>query len=295
MLKLRIVTAIVLIIAVLAIIFYLPLWVFNSFVVLLTAMGAFECAAMFWPRHKTLQWLFIFALIGVAIVAILCQSAAHSSLLLSLFTPSAFPFAHVSLLSSTPWLITLILFIGLFWWLLVPVFLLRYTKKNGLWLFSSLSRSVIGFCVFVPFAVALSLVQAKFGSYYLLYVLVLVWANDTGAYFVGRSFGKIPLAPSISPNKTLEGVYGGLILGLIVAICGGFLLGVHGIRLAFWVALGMVVSLWSVLGDLFESMLKRQAGIKDSGTLLPGHGGIYDRVDSLTAALPLFALGLLLL
>ena len=129
----------------------------------------------------------------------------------------------------------------------------------------------------------------------MLYVLAIVWAADIGAYFTGLRFGKNLLGAKISPKKTIEGLIGGIVAALLVATIGGFLLHFTGIRWLFILTLAVIVCLWSVIGDLFESMLKRQAGVKDSGVILPGHGGVYDRIDSLTAAIPLFALGLLIL
>lgn len=124
--------------------------------------------------------------------------------------------------------------------------------------------------------------------------MILIWTADSFAYFAGRRWGRVKLAPQISPGKTREGVYGALIGS---ALCGALL---HWLRpetgsLSVLVLLSVTIALFSVVGDLFESLLKRQAGLKDSGTLLPGHGGVLDRIDSLTAAAPVFLFGLLLL
>ncbi len=132
------------------------------------------------------------------------------------------------------------------------------------------------------------------GPTLVLFLMVLIWVADSGAYFAGRRWGRTKLAPDISPGKTREGVYGALVGA---AACG---LNLAWYRpqtgpLALLVLFCMLIALISVVGDLFESLMKRQAGIKDSGQLLPGHGGILDRIDSLTAAAPLFLLGLLLL
>ena len=129
-----------------------------------------------------------------------------------------------------------------------------------------------------------------------LLLLLLVWAADSGAYFAGRRFGGRwfggrKLAPRISPNKTLEGLLGGVLLAAIVAAAGALLLDVPASRLPEVLGVVLLTVLFSVAGDLFESLLKRHAGVKDSGTLIPGHGGILDRVDSLLAALPVFAVG----
>jgi len=126
----------------------------------------------------------------------------------------------------------------------------------------------------------------------LLYLLVLVWLGDSAAYFAGRAFGRYRLAPRISPGKTVEGLAGEVVaVAALAAFAGSRLWGLGGQDLLAWILLSVVVVLFSVLGDLFESVLKRQAGVKDSGKWLPGHGGMLDRIDSLTAATPVFVLG----
>lgn len=128
--------------------------------------------------------------------------------------------------------------------------------------------------------------------WWLMYVFLLVWCADSGAYFVGRKLGRVKMAPNVSPNKSMEGLAGGVVTGLVVVIgISVFMLKLTGIALIAFVALSVVTILISVLGDLFESMLKRRAKVKDSGTILPGHGGILDRIDSLLSATPIFALG----
>lgn len=135
------------------------------------------------------------------------------------------------------------------------------------------------------------------GHLWLLTALAVVWAADSGAYFAGRAFGRHKLAPRVSPNKTWEGLAGGLLAGVLVATAFAFGLGVPGWRLLAvaqlpWLLLVTVATVFaSVLGDLFESLLKRHAGAKDSGNVIPGHGGVLDRVDGVLAALPVFAIG----
>ncbi len=130
--------------------------------------------------------------------------------------------------------------------------------------------------------------------WWLMYVFLLVWCADSGAYFVGRKFGKRKMAPNVSPNKSMEGLAGGVVTGLLVVIgISVFMLQLSGTALLAFAALSVVTILVSVLGDLFESMLKRRAKVKDSGTILPGHGGVLDRIDSLLSATPIFALGFL--
>jgi phosphatidate cytidylyltransferase len=122
-----------------------------------------------------------------------------------------------------------------------------------------------------------------------LWLVLLVVAADVGAYFAGRALGRRKLAPRISPGKTWEGVGGGLVLVALVAVCGALHFRLPALAA---VAFGCAVGIFSVIGDLTESMFKRAAGLKDSGAWLPGHGGLLDRLDSVTAAAPLYALGL---
>lgn len=126
---------------------------------------------------------------------------------------------------------------------------------------------------------------------WLLTALTMVWAADSGAYFAGRRFGRHKLAPRISPNKTIEGLAGGLVAGLAVAAVFGLLAGLPVAYLPRLLLVAALAVLASVLGDLFESLLKRHAGAKDSGNVIPGHGGVLDRIDGVLAALPVFALG----
>lgn len=127
------------------------------------------------------------------------------------------------------------------------------------------------------------------GAQWILFLLILVAATDSGAYFAGRRFGRVRLAPRVSPGKTWEGAIGGLIAGCIVAWAGARW---FGLPTAAFLVLAVAVIAFSVVGDLTESLLKRSAGMKDSGTLFPGHGGVLDRIDSLTAAAPVLLAGL---
>jgi phosphatidate cytidylyltransferase len=142
----------------------------------------------------------------------------------------------------------------------------------------------------VPAWCALALIHRE-GHGWLLVALAIVWAADTGAYFSGRAFGRRKLAPRISPNKTVEGLAGGTLAAVAVAVAGAALLGTGASMLPLVALVAFLTVLFSVVGDLFESLLKRHVGAKDSGDLIPGHGGLLDRLDSVLAALPVFALG----
>ena len=121
---------------------------------------------------------------------------------------------------------------------------------------------------------------------------MVVWVADSSAYFAGRVFGRVKLAPHISPGKTVEGLLGALLGVAVYAAIAHQFAPFTQLPLAAWCGLAVLVTLFSVIGDLHESLLKREAGVKDSGTLLPGHGGVFDRVDSLLAAAPIMAFGL---
>ena len=168
---------------------------------------------------------------------------------------------------------------ALFWIVLAPLWMWRGVRPTqATWL------GAAGFAVLVPAGLAMT----ALGPLEVLLVLVLVWIADTAAYFVGRAWGKRRLAPAISPGKTWEGAIGGLIGAALYAIIIAYFTE-RGAWLAL-VATALLLGMVSIVGDLFESAVKRQAGVKDSGTLLPGHGGILDRIDSATATLPLAAL-----
>lgn len=131
----------------------------------------------------------------------------------------------------------------------------------------------------------------RHGPYWVLFVLVLIWAADSFAFFAGTRWGRTRLAPRISPGKTHAGVWGALIGSGLVAVAGGWLLGERGAAWGLLVVVAMITIAVSIVGDLFESLMKRQANVKDSGALFPGHGGLFDRLDSVFAAFPVFVAG----
>ncbi|MBZ9558129.1 MULTISPECIES: phosphatidate cytidylyltransferase [unclassified Modicisalibacter] len=173
-------------------------------------------------------------------------------------------------------------------WLVSIYWVAGYPDRGRQWR-SVTARLAIGLWVLLPCWAGFVQLRDS-GAQWLLYVLLLVWLADIGAYFAGRRFGRRKLAPRVSPGKSWEGVYGGMAVTALLAL--GYALGFSlSPGDGLWLVVTTVgVTLVSVLGDLLESMFKRWRGIKDSGRLLPGHGGILDRIDSLTAAVPLFAL-----
>lgn len=190
-------------------------------------------------------------------------------------------------------LITPLLLAAFVWWLCALLWLSRPQCCAQASLLNSSLKMLAGVLVILPAWAALSTLHAsgERGPMLTLILLMLVWLADIGAYFAGRQWGSRKLAPAISPGKTWEGVYGGLLSSLVFAtIAGGFLS--HSLN---WTLAFMMVSLlavmFSVVGDLLESLMKRQSGSKDSGNIIPGHGGIFDRIDSLVAAAPMFLIG----
>ncbi len=179
------------------------------------------------------------------------------------------------------------------WWGLAFAWLFRPQWGRG----RTLPKMVAAFCVLLPawFALSQLHMRPEDGPWLVLYVLALMWVADSGAYFAGRAFGRHKLAPAVSPGKTWEGVAGGLLGVMLYAWGSGQWFGWQGGELAGFVVLALFCASMSVVGDLFISLLKRQQGLKDTGHLIPGHGGLLDRVDSLLAAAPLFTLGLGLL
>lgn len=174
-------------------------------------------------------------------------------------------------------------------WLLALLWVRRYPEGAADWDRSAL-LAVTGLLLLVP--TWAGLVQLHLQSpWWLIYVLLLVWGADTGAYFAGRAFGRSKLAPAVSPAKTREGLYGGLLLTLLIMLAVALSQSFSGLHAVLFGVVSLVTVLASVLGDLFESMIKRRAGIKDSGNIFPGHGGALDRIDSITAAAPVFLAG----
>lgn len=176
------------------------------------------------------------------------------------------------------------------WWAVALLWVQGYPSSAVLW-GNRWVRGVIGYLVLVPAWLALViLIHASQGGWLILIVVLVVALADIGAYFSGRLFGRHKLAANVSPKKTWEGFFGGVVANILLVIVLGLLLELDASRWAKLLGMVMVTVLASVLGDLLESMVKRHRGIKDSGNILPGHGGVLDRLDSLTAALPVFAL-----
>lgn len=196
----------------------------------------------------------------------------------------------ISLLFPKVWLIWWLMSVVI--WLMALVWVWQYPTRTQWYGRRLMTMGVI----ILTAAITAMFYLWQQSPWWLMYVFILVWCADSGAYFVGRKFGKTKMAPNVSPNKTMQGLYGGLTVGMGVALfISMYWLKYTGSVLLVFMLLSAMTIMASVLGDLFESMLKRRAGIKDSGTVLPGHGGVLDRIDSLLSATPIFALGYLLL
>ncbi|MEN8259234.1 MAG: phosphatidate cytidylyltransferase [Pseudomonadota bacterium] len=181
------------------------------------------------------------------------------------------------------------------WWLFVMLAvrktgdnLLKLKLKTGVKLF-------LGWFILLLAWIFLVRLRNFYGSELVLYFLLLIWLADIAAYFAGRLFGKNKLAPHISPAKTMEGMYGALLGAVVAAVAAGLYYEFKLIIIADFILLSLVTVQVSIYGDLFESLAKRIRGVKDSGAILPGHGGVLDRIDSLIAAIPVFYAGIILI
>lgn len=209
-------------------------------------------------------------------------------------------------LLALPLLRQIVLAGAVLWWAIAMIWIRRYSlDPQGFphsfrqsaplhfpphWLFG-----MLGIVVLVPAWLGLVVIHGNefAGGHLVLLLMVVVWGADSGAYVAGRLWGHTKLAPAVSPGKSWEGVYGGLAAAILGVLGCGLWFGLDWRTLVTLALLGFVTVLFSIVGDLFESMVKRLAGVKDSGRLLPGHGGMLDRIDSVTAAAPVFALGLI--
>lgn len=281
MLKQRVITAVLLALVFIAALVFLPGPLFSAFAATITLIGAWEWANLSGLSQRWQRVLYVLAA-GVLMGALSVYLGVHQLPVEAL--------DNRELAEQQSEAFRNVLMFGCLWWALALLWVQGYPSSALLW-HSRWMRALMGFLVLVPAWAALSYLRVQHSGVWLLVLLVAIVAcADIGGFFAGRRWGKHKLAVSVSPGKTWEGFAGGVAANTLLALLVGYFW--QG-SLLFWLAIILPTSLVSVLGDLLESMVKRQRGIKDSSALLPGHGGVLDRVDSLTSAAPVFALALL--
>lgn len=263
MLKQRIITAVILIPLVLIALFLTSDLVFGILSAVVFLIGALEWTTLMELHHFYGRLLYALVLLGI--------------LILVLFIP----FQWIFLVSGI-------------WWILALIGVIFYPRGSERWGRSMLLRGLMGILVLMPCWVAVNYIRSE-NVYTLLFLFLLIWGADISAYIIGKRWGEHKFLPLVSPGKSIEGLLAALIFTMIFVL---IILFVDNINVYLWpkvILLCVITVLFSVVGDLFESMMKRNIGLKDASHLLPGHGGLLDRIDSLTAAAPIFTLGAMLL
>ena len=260
--KKRVTTAVVLVAVLLAVVLWLPPRGTQAALTLVVLAGAWEWSAFLRIQSVVVRVLYVL-LIGAVMWGAWDFTAAPAGL-------------------------DLVLRVAVVWWLIALGWVMFAPR-----LVSSWAAAIAGVLALVPAWVALNrLLDFNRGTEWVLFALILVGVADIGAFFVGRRFGRTRLAPNVSPGKTWEGVIGGAVASALVAVLGSAW---FNVPIARFVPLCLAVVAFSIVGDLTESLLKRFAGVKDSGSLFPGHGGVMDRIDSVTGAAPILFFGLVAL
>ncbi|MDY6216976.1 phosphatidate cytidylyltransferase [Actinobacillus porcinus] len=281
MLKERVLSAIVLIAIVCAALFLFSPFYFALAIGAVATLGVWEWTQF--ARVKPFFWRAVITVVAAAFLFLWIFSEADYLNAGRVFQSHAEP----------------ILLGAVVWWGVAFLLVVSYPTSAKLWGKSPILQAIFAFHTLIPFVIGVLSLRldnyvsdALHGVQLLLYVFILVWAADSGAYFAGRALGKHKLAPKVSPGKTWEGVIGGVLTAAVLAFLfihfAGDSLFTRG-NIQSLTALSAATVAISVLGDLTESMFKREAGIKDSSNLIPGHGGVLDRIDSLTAAVPFFS------
>ncbi|QBL10093.1 phosphatidate cytidylyltransferase [Rheinheimera sp. D18] len=278
MFKQRVITALIMAPLALLAVFYLPLLGFALFISAAFLLGAWEWSGLCNLANTAMRTAYV-SLTAVVMALLYWQLPAQTQ----------WPIENNILLST-------VLLAGVGWWLLAIALVLTYPKSKSLWANSDWGKALMGWLTLVPawagvlFIRSTDYAASSFtGAWLIVCLLALVWAADIGGYIVGKPFGKHKLLPQVSPGKTVEGMLGGLALVAIAVTVLAYLQDWPA-QTGVWYVSAFLLTVLSVFGDLTESMFKRVAGKKDSGKFLPGHGGILDRIDSLTATAPLFAI-----
>ncbi|MGR9012496.1 MAG: phosphatidate cytidylyltransferase [Gammaproteobacteria bacterium] len=285
MLLQRIITALILVPLVVLAVFQLPSEYFSLLVGLITLLAAWEWANLVGLNSLCKRGLFLLALI-------LPMIWLHYWTQFLELTAQVLDWPDVRNFSGAlEWLVVAPV---LFW--ILSMILIRNTPANILKLEMRVSyKALIGWFVLLAMWMFLTRLRAFYDAELTLYFLILIWSADIAAYFVGKKYGKTKLAPEISPGKTVQGMFGALFAGAVCAVVLSLIYGFPWMVASDFILLSVLTVLISIYGDLFFSVVKRQRGVKDTGSLLPGHGGILDRIDSLIAAIPFFYAGIILI
>jgi phosphatidate cytidylyltransferase len=281
LLKQRIITALILAPAAIWAIFYLSLINFAAVMLVVMVIGAWEWGPLMGFANKCRRLVF------VGITSILIATLWH-------FLPLAQLWHAPKILLEQA---NIVLWLAAAWWLLSAGLTFLYPRYSTFWSSHRSVRGIFGCLTLIPTWLAFMVLRSSdyqvdsyHGAQLLMFLLLMVWSADVGAYFVGKSIGKRKLLPNVSPGKTLEGFLGGVILACVMVAVAGYIIDWSIAQYRVVIPVTILIATISVLGDLNESMFKRQAGVKNSGTILPGHGGVLDRIDSLTATAPIYAL-----
>lgn len=280
MLKQRILTSLVLAPLALLLVFYTPLTLFSYIAGAIVLLSAWEWSAFMGLCDKLKRFSFV---VFIALLLVL----------LNWHWPIESLWFDGQLVGDANYIFTL----SFSWWIVATYLVWRYPAMAKAWNEGIVMRAIAGILTLVPLWLALNTLRSAnyvesthFGSMLILVVLGIVWSADIGAYFTGKNFGKHKLMPKVSPNKTIEGLAGGVVAAVIFVLAFCHFTNVDMSVWPIYAVMTVFIALFSAIGDLLESMFKREAGLKDSGSCLPGHGGILDRLDSLTAAAPIFVL-----
>jgi phosphatidate cytidylyltransferase len=281
LLKQRIITALVLAPLAIAAIFYMSLNSFAAFIMVVMAIGAWEWGPLMGFKNKRRRLAFVAATVG------LIGGLWYAIPLTDLWFEGEKLHLYIEY----------ILWLAVGWWLLSATLTFLYPRYSTFWASHRSVRGLFGWLTLVPTWLAFMVIRTNdyandpyHGAQLIMFLFLMVWSADVGAYFVGKSIGKHKLMPNVSPGKTMEGFIGGVIFACLLISIAGYILQWNQEQFTLVLIVTVIITTISVLGDLNESMFKRQAGIKDSGSILPGHGGILDRIDSLTATAPIYAL-----
>lgn len=287
MLKQRIITALVLLPLAMALLFYPGLEVFSLILVPIFGVIAWEWSRLL-QTNVLIKTLFI-------VIVLLALGGVYYWLNQREFLDS--PVIPVNWTEIHPFKL---LMVSVMAWIVAFVLILLYPRAGRVWLRGPWLRALFGLVFLVGAWLAIVMIRSTdivqnhyYGGWLLLLMFVVIWGADVGAYVFGKTLGKHKLAPVVSPNKTWEGAIGGLVTATVLSTLAAYFIGLS-FSLAWFALLAVILVVVSVIGDLFESMLKRQANIKDSSQILPGHGGLLDRLDSTLSVAPFFVVALLI-